>query len=97
MNSATSIEQPPCKPPGRSSRPKIGPARRRPLGVFPALAFGLGAKLLSDLLNYANHGYDPDYAPFTQLVPGVTDDEDRLARCQRVGRRTARRKRIESV
>lgn len=30
-----------------------------------ALALALGLKLLSDFLNYAHRGYDPDYLPFT--------------------------------
>ena len=46
-------------------------ARGGRLGLVPALALGLGTKLLSDLLNYANHGYDPDYLPFTAPVFGL--------------------------
>jgi hypothetical protein len=41
-------------------------------GLLPALAFGLGAKLLSDLLNYVGHAYDPLYLPFTNLLYGLT-------------------------
>jgi hypothetical protein len=47
-------------------------ARGGRYGLAPALAFGLGAKLLSDLLNYAGHGYDPQYLPFSEPVYGLT-------------------------
>lgn len=47
-------------------------ARGGRFGLAPALAFGLGAKLLSDLLNYASHAYDPLYLPFTNLAYGLT-------------------------
>jgi hypothetical protein len=33
------------------------------VGLFPALLIGLGAKLAADLLNYRQHGFDPDYLP----------------------------------
>lgn len=46
-------------------------ARVTRFGLGAALLLGLGAKLASDLLNYAQHGYDADYLPFTAPVYGA--------------------------
>ncbi len=41
------------------------------LGWVAGLALALGAKLVSDLLNYRQHGYDADYLPFTNPALGL--------------------------
>jgi len=46
-------------------------ARVGRLGLVAGLLISLGAKLASDLLNYVQHGYDPDYLPFTAPVYGA--------------------------
>jgi len=47
-------------------------ARGGRCGLPAALGLGLGTKLLSDLLNYVSHGYDPLYLPFTNLAYGLS-------------------------
>ena len=42
-------------------------ARGGRLGLLAGLLLALGAKLAFDLMNYANHGYDPDYLPIWKL------------------------------
>jgi hypothetical protein len=37
------------------------------VGLFPALLFSLGSKLVSDLMNYRMHGYDADYLPMASV------------------------------
>lgn len=37
------------------------------VGLFPALLISLGAKLGFDLLNYRQHGFDPNYLPFASI------------------------------
>lgn len=46
-------------------------ARGGRAGFAPALVFGLGAKLFSDLLNYVGHGLDPLYLPFSNPLYGL--------------------------
>ncbi len=46
-------------------------ARIGRFGLVAALLLSLGAKLASDLLNYVQHGYDPEYLPFTAPVYGA--------------------------
>ena len=42
-------------------------ARGGRLGLAAGLVLALGAKLAFDLMNYAQHGYDPDYLPIWKL------------------------------
>jgi hypothetical protein len=46
-------------------------ARVGRFGLVAALLLGLGAKLASDLLNYALNGYNPELLPFTAPVYGA--------------------------
>jgi hypothetical protein len=38
------------------------------IGFWPGVVFAVVAKLLSDLMNYAAHGYDADYLPIGYVV-----------------------------
>jgi hypothetical protein len=42
-------------------------ARGGRLGLVAGLVLALGSKLTFDLMNYAHHGYDPDYLPIWKL------------------------------
>lgn len=42
-------------------------ARGGRIGLVAGLVLALGAKLAFDLMNYAQHGYDPDYLPIWKL------------------------------
>lgn len=46
-------------------------ARGGRFGLVSALGLALGTKLASDLLNHVQHGYDPDYLPFTAPIFGL--------------------------
>ena len=41
------------------------------MGFIPGLVLALGSKLLSDVLNYAAHGYQDDYLPMASVITGL--------------------------
>jgi hypothetical protein len=46
-------------------------ARGGRFGLPAALTLGLGAKLVSDLLNYRQHGYDAEYLPLWEIYTAL--------------------------
>ncbi len=41
------------------------------MGFVPGLILALGSKLLSDVLNYAAHGYQDDYLPMASVIAAL--------------------------